>query len=120
MISFEFAEHFTQEWIESWNSHNLDIILSHYTDDFCIRTPMAAKLFPESNGVVDGKENVRKYWTIGLERIPNLKFELIDFLVGIDGITIYYLNTATNKKTAEVMSFDENLKVNKASAYYTA
>jgi ketosteroid isomerase-like protein len=119
MITFEFAKHFAQEWIEAWNSHDLDIILSHYTDDFTIKTPMAAKLLPETKGLVEGKENIRKYWTIGLERIPNLKFELIEFLVGIDGITIYYINTATNKKSAEVMTFNNELKVNKIVVYYT-
>lgn len=119
MITFDFAREFSDEWIESWNSHDLDRILSHYTDDFCITTPMAAKLFPESKGVVEGKENVRKYWTFGLEKIPNLKFELIDFLVGIDGITIYYINTATTKKSAEVLIFDKDLKVYKTSVYYT-
>ncbi|AFK04491.1 hypothetical protein Emtol_3362 [Emticicia oligotrophica DSM 17448] len=119
MITLDFAKSFAEEWIDAWNSHDLDRILSHYTDDFSITTPMAAKLYPQSNGIVVGKEEVRKYWTIGLERIPNLKFELIELLIGIDGITIYYLNTATNKKAAEVMTFDKNLMVNQINVYYS-
>lgn len=119
MITLDFAKSFAEEWIDAWNSHDLDRILSHYTDDFSITTPMAAKLYPQSNGIVVGKEEVRKYWTIGLERIPNLKFELIELLIGIDGITIYYLNRATNKKAAEVMTFDKNLMVNQINVYYS-
>lgn len=119
MITFEFAKEFATEWIEAWNSHDLDRILSHYTDDFSITTPMAAKLYPQSKGIVRGKDDVRKYWTIGLERIPNLQFELIELLVGIDGITIYYINTATNKRAAEVLIFNEYLEVYKINVYYS-
>ena len=28
------ANEFAAEWIEAWNAHDLDRILSHYTDDF--------------------------------------------------------------------------------------
>ena len=39
MLSREFAESFAAEWIEAWNSHDLDRILSHYTDDFVMSSP---------------------------------------------------------------------------------
>ena len=115
----EFAVNFVNEWIEAWNAHDLDKILSHYSDDFSIETPMALKIFPESNGIITGKSNVRQYWTIGIERIPNLKFELLDLLIGVNGLTIYYVNTATNKKSVEVMNFDRDKKVNKAIVNYS-
>jgi ketosteroid isomerase-like protein len=118
MITKEFAISFAEEWIKSWNSHNLEKILSHYTDDFTIETPMAAKIFPETGGIVRGKEAVRAYWTIGLEKIPDLKFELLDVLIGINGLTIYYRNTATNKKSVEIMIFNDQLKVGKAIVHY--
>jgi len=119
MITSEFAKSFAAEWIESWNSHNLEEILSHYTDDFTIETPMAAKIVPETGGIVKGKDAVKAYWTIGLERIPNLKFELLDLLVGVDGLTIYYLNTATNKRSVEMMTFNSRQKVSKAVVHYS-
>lgn len=118
-MTIEFAEKFAKEWIEDWNSHDLDKILSHYSDNFSIETPMALKLFPESNGLITGKSNVRKYWTIGIERIPNLKFELLDLLIGVNGLTIYYINTATNKKSVEVMNFNSTKKVDKAIVNYS-
>ena len=34
---------FAKEWIESWNSHDIDKILNHYSDDFEITTPMIKK-----------------------------------------------------------------------------
>lgn len=119
MITTEFAQSFAEEWIASWNAHDLERILSHYTDDFSIKTPMAVRLLADSNGLVEGKEAVRAYWRIGLDKIPDLHFELIELLVGIDGLTLYYLNTATGRKTAEVMTFDATGKVKKVEAYYT-
>jgi ketosteroid isomerase-like protein len=119
MITEEFAKDFATEWVNSWNSHNLDRILGHYSDDFSIETPMALKLVPESQGQLKGKQAVRAYWTIGLEKIPDLKFEILDVLTGINGLTIYYVNTATKRKSVESMFFNENGKVNRVFVHYS-
>jgi len=115
----EFAISFAEEWIAAWNAHDLDRVLSHYTDDFCITTPMAVKLLPGSDGTVKGKAAVRAYWAIGLERIPDLEFRLLDLLTGINGLTVYYVNTATNKRSAEQLFFNEDLKVVRAAVHYS-
>jgi ketosteroid isomerase-like protein len=31
MITKEFAQHFAEDWVASWNAHDLDRVLSHYT-----------------------------------------------------------------------------------------
>lgn len=119
MITIEFAKKFSENWTNDWNSHNLEKILSHYSDDFIIESPLALKRLPETNGIVVGKENVRKYWTIGLESNTNLHFEIIDLLIGVNSITIYYSNTATGKKSAELMIFNRDKKVIKAIVNYS-
>ena len=110
---------FTQEWIDAWNSYDLEKILAHYSDDFVIETPMATLLKPESKGIVDGKPAVRAYWQVGLSRIPDLRFELLDLLIGVHGLTIYYVNTATNRRSVEMMFFNEAGKVNRAIVNYS-
>lgn len=35
-----FARQFTADWIESWNAHDLDRVLSHYADDFKMSSPV--------------------------------------------------------------------------------
>jgi hypothetical protein len=118
MLTDEFINPFADEWIASWNSHDLDRILHHYTNDFEIETPIAAKLVPGSNGRVSGKPQVRQYWTLGLQMIPNLHFQLIDVLSGINSITIYYVNTATKRRSAETMFLNSSGKVYKAVVTY--
>lgn len=115
----EFATAFAEEWITAWNSHDLEKILSHYSEDFSIESPLALKRFPETKGTVFGKENVRNYWAWGLENNPALKFELLDLLIGVNSLTIYYINTATNRKAVEVMSFNSDNKVDKAIVNYS-
>ena len=34
------AQRFALEWIESWNSHDLERILSHYSDDVEVTSPL--------------------------------------------------------------------------------
>lgn len=118
-ISTEFAKTFAEEWASSWNSHDIEKILSHYSDDFIIETPMAAKRLPETCGLVKGKEAVKQYWKIGLERNPKLEFEILDVLKGISGLTIYYINKSTNNKAVEVMLFNDQLKVKQAIVHYS-
>jgi ketosteroid isomerase-like protein len=119
MLTKEFAAQFAQEWIAAWNSHDLERILSHYADDIAIESPIAASIVPESGGSLQGKEAVRKYWALGLQRIPGLKFELMDVLTGVNGLTLYYRNLARGTNTAEVMWINDAGKVHRMFAYYT-
>jgi len=109
---------FAQEWIAAWNAHDIEVVLTHYTDNFVLSTPMAAKVVPESKGVVSGKTAVRDYWTAALKRIPDLHFDLVKVLTGVNGLTIYYTNTATGKTSAEVLLLNEAGKVEKAFVFY--
>jgi hypothetical protein len=114
----EFALQFAEEWVKSWNSHDLNRILSHYTDDFEIESPLALKRLPASNGIVRGKDAVETYWRLGLDANPNLEFEIIDVLCGVTSISIYYLSKSMNRKVIEMMCFNNEMKVFKAIVNY--
>ncbi len=113
------TKEFARDWVGAWNAHDLEKILTHYSEDFTIETPMAAKLYPQSHGTVLGKSEVRKYWAIGLEKNPTLKFEILDVLVGVNSIGLYLINTSSNKKSVELMSFNNEMKVHKAIVIYS-
>lgn len=118
-ITPHFAQSFAATWISSWNSHDIDKILSHYSDDFTIESRIAERLVPSSNGRVIGKDRVREYWSIGLKMNYNLRFKLLDVLYGINGLTIYYENMANNMRAVEMMIFDEEGKVQKAYVHHS-
>jgi len=58
MIDKAFADSFAADWIESWNAHDLDRILSHYIEDFEMSSPLIIKIVGERSGTLKGKEVV--------------------------------------------------------------
>jgi ketosteroid isomerase-like protein len=112
-----FAEHFASDWIESWNAHDLNRILSHYTDDFEMSSPVIIQVAGEPSGTLKGKAAVAAYWSKALQIIPDLKFELQSILIGVQSITLYYKG-ARGRLAAEVFHFGTDQKVFKVFAHY--
>jgi hypothetical protein len=118
MLSETEARQFAHSWVQSWNSHDLGAILSHYAPDAVLTSPTAAKLLNDPSGIVAGKQALRSYFACGLEAYPNLNFELLDVLWGISSVVLYYVNQKATK-TAEFMEFDSNQKIVRVVANYT-
>jgi len=112
------AKKFAEVWVRSWNSHNIEDILSHYSDDIEITTPMIKMALGSGDGTLKGKEAVDNYWRKALDKMPDLHFELYEVTEGINSIALYY-KSVMGKKAIEVMFFDEEEKVCKMYAYYT-
>ncbi|MDZ4397521.1 nuclear transport factor 2 family protein [Hydrogenophaga sp.] len=108
---------FSQEWVAAWNSHDLDRILSHYTDDFQMSSPYATQMAGSQSGVLKGKETVGAYWRTALERLPDLQFKLINVYVGADSLAIHY-HGAMGKTAIETFFFANDGRVNRATATY--
>ncbi len=112
------AREFAQEWVNAWNSHDLEKILDHYDDDVTLISPVALKLLNNGDGVVGGKAALRDYFRRGLEAYPELRFELLDVLWGLETIVLYYANKVRGSKTAEVMQMTPSGKVQRVWANY--
>ena len=98
-----FARAFAQEWVEAWNSHDIERIMAHYDEQVVLISPVALNLLKNGNGVVQGKAELRKYFLRGIEAYPNLHFELQDVLWGVETIVVYYSNNVRDGNSAEVM-----------------
>jgi len=116
MIDKEFAEHFAADWIDSWNQHDLERILLHYTDDFEMSSPRIIVVAGEPSGMLKGKAAIGDYWTKALQLAPNLHFDLVATLVGVNSITLYY--NGVRGPSAEVFHFNQDGKVTRAFAHY--
>ena len=71
MLENNFADHFAADWIDSWNSHDLGRILSHYTDDFEMTSPVIIQVAGEPSGTLKGKKDVGAYWAKALQLSPD-------------------------------------------------
>jgi hypothetical protein len=118
MIDKSFAEHFAADWIDSWNHHDLHHILSHYTDEFEMTSPVIIQVAEEPSETLKGKDAVGAYWAKALKQIPDLHFELISTLIGVDSITLYY--KGARGMAAEVFHFGPDGKVERAYAHYAS
>lgn len=118
MLSETDAQHFAGHWIQAWNSHDLDAIMSHYAAEVTLTSPTAVKLLNDPAGTIKGKEAVRSYFKRGLEAYPNLTFELLDVMWGLSSVVLCFLNQK-GTKTGEFMEFDAQQKVVRVVANYT-
>lgn len=107
MIERSWAENFARDWIEGWNTHDLDRILAHYADDFEMTSPLIVQRLGVADGKLKGKEAVRRYWGRSLAGTPQLRFTLIDVIVGVNSVAIMYENHTLARTVVEYIEFDE-------------
>lgn len=115
-MNIEQANKFSDHWIASWNSHDLESILSHYIEDFEMSSPAIIEAMNEPSGTLRGKEKIGLYWSQALEKYPELKFEKLHVLAGANSITIIY--NGVRGLSSEVFHFNFAGKVVAAYAHY--
>lgn len=108
---------FAAAWISAWNSHDLENILSHYSDDLMITTPMITLATGGKESILTGKDAVRDYWQKALDKFPDLHFKLIHSTAGVGSVALFY-QSIMEKHAVEVMFFNEEGKINKMFAHY--
>ncbi|MDJ0920358.1 MAG: nuclear transport factor 2 family protein [Henriciella sp.] len=116
-LSKALAESFADDWIQTWNSRDLDAILAHYSDDIVFHSPGISRILGDDVPSVRGKVALRNYWSAALLRLPDLHFELQDVRVGSDALTILYRNER-NQEVAETCVFDPDQRVYLSIAAY--
>lgn len=94
---------FATRWCSLWNDHDLEGLLTHFTEDVVFTSPVAGRILG-GDGIVRGKEALRAYWRLGLEKIPDLRFEVIDVYSGVDTVVINYRNQSGGR-VCEVLTF---------------
>jgi hypothetical protein len=109
-MELETARAFVDTWVDAWNRHDLDAVLSHFAEDVVFTSPLAARIVDGSAGVVRGRTALRAYWTEGIRLDPALHFEILATYVGIDTIVINFRNQ-NGRLANEVLTFDGALVV---------
>ena len=117
MLTEDKARNLAAHWIQAWNSHDLDKIMSHYGEDVVLVSPVAARILNDPSGTVKGKDALRAYFMKGLEVYPDLKFDLLDMMWGLSSVVLYYVNQK-GTKAGEFMEIDSKGKVVRVVANY--
>jgi len=107
-MNHEEAVAFAEQWAKDWNAHDVEAVLTHFADDAVFTSPLAERLFPESGGVISGKEALRRYWTEGVSRSPGLYFYVTAVYAGTDTMVIRFRNEMGADR-CEVLTFADGL-----------
>ena len=111
------ATSFATEWIEAWNSHDLDRILSHYAEEVEFYSPLAERLVGAAGGLVRGRDALREYFALGLAAYPDLRFEPIGALAGASSIALHYRSVG-GREAIEVVDLGPDGLIQRAAAHY--
>jgi ketosteroid isomerase-like protein len=104
-----------KQWIDTWNSHDLERILALYSDDSEMTSDKIPLLGLDPTGTLRGKDRLRQYWSKGLQLIPNLHFTLIDVYVSPDSLVVFYSNER-GAKICEYLRLNADGKIRQGSA----
>lgn len=118
MISKEFASNFTKDWISSWNSHDIDRIIDHYSDSIDFTSPFIIQLNNDQNGTITNKIDLKNYFIKALNKYKDLHFELLNIFLSVDSLIINY-KSVNNILAAEYFQFDQYGKIQIVKAHYS-
>lgn len=105
------------DWIAAWNSHDLDNVLTFYTDDFEMSSPYIVNIMGERSGTLYGKPSIRAYWEKAMALTPNLHFTLETVYTGANSLVICYTNQA-GRRCGEILFLNSQGKCFRAAAHH--
>ena len=120
MISPEQADTLAREWVDAFNRHDLQAVMAHYTDDIEFSSPAVIDVTREPTGTLRGKSALESYFGQALDKYPQLGFELLHILTGVDSVTILYRSLHRGSLGAEVMTLNAQGQVNRVVVHYAA
>lgn len=117
MLTQDDAQDFARQWVEAWNRHDLDAIMRHYSHNITFTSPFVLAIAQEPTGTLHGASALRMYFDKALTAFPDLHFELLDVLVGVGSVTLYY-RSVKERLAAEVMHVNDHGLIDRVDVHY--
>jgi ketosteroid isomerase-like protein len=116
-MTHEDAEAHAKDWIEAWNTRDLERILSHYSQNVVFEAETVKVRWKKADGKLHGIEELRKHFALGLELAPELKFEFERVFLAPSGYAILYRRENGNR-VIDTITIDDVGHAAKVTAYY--
>jgi hypothetical protein len=107
----------TRDWIDAWNSRDLDRIMAHYCDDVELVSPIVIQLTGRSDATVRGMAMLRECFARGWKAYPALRFDFIRLYPGVRSCVVEY-RSINGLISAELTGFDAKGKIPRVLAHY--
>jgi len=117
MLTASEAHELAHDWIDAWNDHDLERILSHYSDDIVFSSPLVRTIGASDSSAITGRAALRAYFKAALDRFPTLTFHLRTVFRGVDSVTLLY-DSVNGLLAAETMILNAQGQVSRVLAQY--
>ena len=68
-----------EKWFEAFNQKDIEALLALYHEDAKHFSPKLKVRHPETNGLIQGKPELRTWWQDAFVRLPTLRYEPVRF-----------------------------------------
>jgi hypothetical protein len=96
-IDESFAKEHIDKWIRAWNNHDINAIISLYSDNIEFKSPKINAVYPnKTDAIIYNKSELKDYFSLGLQKFSKLHFVPIDFIIKGNTILLEYYSTPDN------------------------
>lgn len=98
-------------WIDAFNKHDLDLLLSLYHDEAEHYSPKLKIHQPHTNGIIKGKTALKNWWSDAFTRLPNLHYQLLQLTIEENRVFMEYIRQTPGEpdlQVGEVLLFEHN------------
>jgi predicted SnoaL-like aldol condensation-catalyzing enzyme len=106
----ESNEQLTKQWIAAFNVHDVTALLALYHEQAAHFSPRLKLRNPETNGWIKGKEALHHWWADSFQRLPSLRYELVNCIANEQQVFMEYQRTVDAEAAtiiAEVLEIKE-------------
>ena len=111
------AKDLATRWLNAANNHDVNAIMTFYSEDAILESPVVTKLMNEPSGRIKGHEQIRKYFTEAMKAFPYMSLQMIDVAWGVASFSAWYVNQR-GSRTSAYCEVDRNGKITKNVTHY--
>ena len=89
-------------WFKAFNEHHLENLLELYDDNAEHFSPKLKIREPETNGLIRGKEALRKWWKDCFERLPTLQYQVNKLTADSEQVFMEYTRKVDGEDDMEI------------------
>ncbi len=103
-----------KKWFAAFNAHNLEALLSLYDENAIHFSPKLKVNYPETEGLIKGKNALRIWWQESFQKLPTLKYEPEQIICEGENVFMRYKRSVADQPemiVGETLRIEKNLIV---------
>lgn len=89
-------------WFDAFNAHHLESLLELYDDKAEHFSPKLKIREPDTKGLIQGKDALRKWWKDCFERLPTLQYQVQKLTADSEQIFMEYIRKVEGEEDMKI------------------